>query len=47
MYQKPAPGIIAGVIADVMAGVIVRVTLEVALWVDDQGPLLGCNPEGG
>ena len=55
MYHKPAPGVIAGAItgviagavAEVMAGVIVRVTLKVALWVDDQGPLLGLNLEGG
>ena len=55
MYHEPTPGVIAGAIAEVvagavaevMAGVIVRVTLEVALWVDNLGPLLGLNPEGG
>ena len=57
MYHKPAPEVIggaipeveaeAGVIAEVAAGVAVRVILEVALGVDNQGPLVGLNPEGG
>ena len=51
MYHELAPGavaeVIAGTIAEVMAGVIVRVTLEVSLWVDGKGHLLGLNPEGG
>ena len=56
MYHKPAPEVIAGaipevkseagVIAEVVAGVAVRVILEVTLRVDDQGPLVGPNPEG-
>ena len=37
----------AGATAEVVAGVIVRVTFEAAVWVANQGPLLGCNPEGG
>ena len=41
------PEVEAGAIAEVMAEVIVRVTFEAALWVDNQGPLLGLNPEGG
>ena len=47
MYHKPTPEVKAEAIAEVMVGVIVRVTFEVALWVDNQGPLLGLNPEGG
>ena len=52
MYCKPAPEVVAGAIpeveaeAGVVAGVTVRVILEVALRVDDQGPLVGLNPEG-
>ena len=30
-----------------MAGVALRVTLKATLGVDDQGPLLGPNPERG
>ena len=47
MYHEPAPEVIAGAEAEVVAGVAVGVILEVALGVDDQGPLVGLNPEGG
>ena len=57
MYHKPTPEVIAEAIpevkaeaaamAEVMGGVTVRVILEVTLGVDDQGPLVGLNPEGG
>ena len=55
MSHKPMPEVIAGAIpelkagaiAEVMAGFVVRVTLKFALWVDDQGPLVGLNLEGG
>ena len=47
MYHKPTPEVKAGAIAEVMAGVTVRVILEIALGVDDQGPLVGLNLEGG
>ena len=50
MYHKLIPevvvGAIAGAVVGAMAGVIVRVTLEAALWLDNQGPLLGLDPEG-
>ena len=59
MYHEPAPGVeaeaggivevkaVAGAIAKVMPGVAVRGILEVTLRVDNQGPLVGPNPEGG
>ena len=51
MYHEPTleviAEVIAGAVAEVMAGVIVRVILEVAFWVDDQGPLVDLNPKGG
>ena len=40
------PEVKAGAIAEVTAGVVVRVTFEAILLVDNQGPLLGLNPEG-
>ena len=53
MYHEPTPEVIvgamteveAGAIAEVMAGVVV--TFKADLWVNDQGPLLGLNPEKG
>ena len=57
MYHEPTREVIAGAIpevkaeagaiAEVMAGVAVRVILKVILRVDDQGPLVGLNSEGG
>ena len=55
MYHEPAAEVIAGAIpevkagaeAEVMARVAVRVIFEVALGVDNQGPLVGLNLEGG
>ena len=55
IYYEPAPEVKAeagdiaeaGAIAEVVAGVTVRVFLEVTLGIDDQGPLVGPNPEGG
>ena len=48
MYHKPAPEVKteAGAIAEVVAGATVRVILEVTPGVDNQGPLVGLNPEG-
>ena len=47
MYPEPAQEVKAGAIVEVVAGVTVRVTFKAALWVANQGPLLGRNPGGG
>ena len=41
------PEVKAGAIVEVVAGVVVRITFKAILWVANQGPLPGHNPEEG